>query len=377
MSGPLHGLRVVSMGGIGPGPFCTMLLADLGADVLRIDRRTVSVEEGIALLDPPVDVLARSQRSIALDLKDPADQQTAMGLIMAADVLIEGFRPGVMERLGLGPERCLEGNPRLVYGRMTGWGQTGPLAHSPGHDIHYIALAGALASIGQAGAPPTVPLNLVGDYGGGGLFLAFGILSALFERDRSGQGQVVDAAMVDGAATLMTAIYGLKAAGLMDRPRGGNLLDGGAPFNDCYECADGRFIAVGAVEPRFYRALLDGCGVADDPAFSRQYDVDGWPNLKERFAALFRTRTRDAWCALLEGTDACVAPVLDSTEAPLHSHNRERGTFIDVDGVIQPAPAPRFSRTPAAPPGVPSRPGQGGDDVLREWAVMPTPASPS
>jgi alpha-methylacyl-CoA racemase len=357
MTGPLQGLRVVEMAGIGPGPFCAMLFADLGADVVRIAR-----EDGVA---DPCDVTGRSRRTLTLDLQAEGAAATALALLERADVLIEGYRPGVMERLGLGPEACHARNPRLVYGRMTGWGQTGPLAAAAGHDINYIALSGALHAIGRPGDAPVPPLNYVGDYGGGAMLLAVGLLSALHEAQRSGFGQVVDAAMTDGAALLSSAFYGLKAGGGWNNHRGENLLDGGAHFYDTYACADGRYVAVGALEPKFYAILCERCGVDDASFLHGQMDRTRWPLMKLRLADVFRTRTRDEWCALLEGTDACFAPVLDWDEAPAHPHNVARQTFCTLDGVLQPAPAPRFSRTPAGPPRS-ARPVDAAS-VLRGW----------
>ncbi len=332
--GPLEGIRIVEFTGIGPAPFCAMVLADLGAQVIRIDRPGAARNHG--------DVLHRSRPCIALDLKNPADVARAMRLIEKADALIEGFRPGVMERLQLGPNECLARNPKLVYGRMTGWGQAGPLADTAGHDINYIALSGALHAMGRKDVPPAPPLNLVGDFGGGGMLLAVGILAGVIEAQRSGKGQVVDAAMTDGASLLMAIIYGMRAAGAWKNERASNLLDGAAPFYDTYACADGKFLAVGAIEPQFYALLLEKIGLADSPA--------SWPEKKKQFAEIFRQKTRDEWCALLEGTDACVAPVLDLDEAPRHPHNVARQTFVEVDGVVQPAPAPRFSRHPQIKP---------------------------
>ncbi len=339
--GPLAGVKVLEFAGLGPAPFCAMVLADLGADVVRIVRPGVAAD--------PADVTGRSRRQLALDLRSAEGADAARGLAAQADLLVEGFRPGVMERLGLGPEPLLALRPPLVYGRMTGWGQTGPLAAAAGHDINYIALAGALHAIGRPGAPPVPPLNYVGDFGGGGMLLAVGLLAALHEARSSGRGQVIDCAMTDGTALLSAFLYAWRAQGQWAAPPGHNLLDGGAPFYDCYECADGRFVAVGALEPQFYALLRERCGLAD-PLFDAQLDRARWPAQKAALAAVFRRRTRDDWCALLEGSDACFAPVLDWDEAPAHPHNAARGTYVAVDGVVQPAPAPRFSRTPAVPP---------------------------
>lgn len=362
-TGPLHGLRVVELAGIGPGPMACMLLADLGADVIRIDRLE-SAGLGVAMA-PRFDVNARSRRSLAVDLKSAAGREAVLRLVDRADVLIEGFRPGVTEKLGLGPAECHARNPGLVYGRMTGFGQQGPLASAAGHDLNYIALSGALHAIGPAGGAPLPPLNLVGDYGGGALFLAFGVMAALFERQRSGRGQVVDAAMVDGAATLTSIFYGLAAAGQWSAERGANLLDGGAPFYATYETADGRWVSVGALEPKFFAQFAERIGL--DPKFvGRQYDRRLWPEMRAAIAALLRTRPRDAWCELLEGSDACFAPVLAFDEAPHHRHAQARGGFVEVDGVVQPAPAPRFSRSvPGAPRRAPEL-GEHGDEVLAE-----------
>jgi alpha-methylacyl-CoA racemase len=365
MPGPLQGLKVVEMAGIGPGPFAAMMLADMGADVLRIQRPGVRS-------DGRVDVLARGRRVLELDLRQPGAADTALKFIDAADVLVEGFRPGVMERLGLGPDVCLARNPRLVYGRMTGWGQTGPLSHAAGHDINYIAISGALHAIGRSGEAPVVPLNYIGDFGGGGMMLAFGVMCAVHEARRSGAGQVVDAAMTDGAALLSAMMYGMKAGGRWSNQRGENLLDGGAHFYDTYACADGKFVAIGSIEPQFYATLREHCGI-DDPLFDQQMDPRLWPVLKLRLADVFKTRTRDEWCALLEGTDACFAPVLDWDEAPAHAHNAARETFVEIDGVVQPAPAPRFSRTTADRPSPVAHPVSDVDALLAHWGVADIP----
>ncbi|MFS2126475.1 CaiB/BaiF CoA transferase family protein [Pseudomonas sp. Pseusp97] len=362
MAGPLTGLKVIEMVGLGPAPFCAMLLADMGAEVIRVQRPGQALGERARF-----DVLARSRRAIALDLRQSEGVETLLQLVEGADALIEGFRPGVMERLGLGPEQCQSRNPKLVYGRMTGWGQSGPLAQAAGHDINYIALAGALHAIGRPGEKPVVPHNYIGDFGGGGMLLGFGLLCALLEAQRSGKGQVVDAAMTDGTALLSAMMYGFRAAGRLGDERGANLLDGGAHFYDTYECADGRFIALGAIEPQFYAELLQRCGI-DDPQFQRQMDATQWPQLKAKLAALFQQRSRAQWCDLLEGSDACFAPVLDWAEAAEHPHNRERGTYLELGGVLQPAPAPRFSRTPATTP-TPASGEPQSEAVLRDWGL--------
>jgi alpha-methylacyl-CoA racemase len=346
--GPLHGLRVIELASIGPGPMCAMLLADLGAEVVRIDRLQPS---GLGVpVDVRFDVPSRSRRSIALDLKSDAGRDAARRLIAGADVLIEGWRPGVAERLGLGPEDCHARHPGLIYGRMTGYGQTGPLSPSAGHDINYIALAGALHAVGAPGGAPVPPLNLVGDYGGGALYLAFGVLAAVFERHRSGRGQVVDAAMVDGVGSLLAIFHGLAAAGSWDTSqRGANLLDGGAPFYATYETADGKWLALGALEPKFFAEFAERVGL-DRRFVERQYDRQLWPEMRDVLAALVRLRERDEWAAVLEGGDACVSPVLTLAEAAAHPHARQRQAFVEVDGVTQPAPAPRFGRSrPGAP----------------------------
>ncbi|HUW36506.1 MAG TPA: CaiB/BaiF CoA-transferase family protein [Rhodocyclaceae bacterium] len=368
MAGPLAGVRVVEMVGIGPGPFCAMMLADMGAQVIRIDQKRGSARAVLPGQGTRFDVLARGRSAIAVDLKQPGAAELVLRLVAAADALIEGYRPGVMERLGLGPELCLERKPALVYGRMTGWGQTGPLAQAAGHDLNYIALSGALHAMGRPEAPPPPPLNLVGDFGGGGMMLAFGVVCALLEARASGKGQVVDAAMTDGAALLTAMVYGFKAAGAWSNSRGANLLDGGAHFYDSYACADGKYVAIGAIEPQFYALLLEVCGITD-PDFSAQMDTRRWPELKAKLAAVLATKTRDQWCALMAGSDVCFAPVLDLDEAPAHPHNRARQTFIDIDGVVQPAPAPRFSRTPPGVPSPPAAAGPGTDAILADWGL--------
>jgi alpha-methylacyl-CoA racemase len=358
MSGPLSGIRVLELAGIGPGPFACMMLADLGADVVRIDRA-----QGVSspLPDGPSgDVLSRGRRSIAVDLKQPEGVEAVLRLVESADVLVEGWRPGVAERLGIGPDVCLERNPRLVYGRMTGWGQDGPYASMAGHDINYIALAGALAHIGRAGEKPTPPLNLVGDFGGGGMLMAFGVCAALVERSASGQGQVIDAAMVDGAASLMTFFLSMPLG-----ERGTNLLDSGAAHYDVYECSDGEYVSIGSIEPQFHAELVRLLEI-DEPGWENPFDHAAWPARKEKLTAVFRTRTRDEWCALFEGTDVCFAPVLTMDEAAQHPHNVHRQTYVESHGLVQPAPAPRFSRTPASLDRPPVHAGAHTDEVLSE-----------
>lgn len=362
--GVLSGYRVVEFAGIGPGPMCAMLLSDMGADVLRIDR-TAEVDLGVAM-ETRYNLLNRGRRSAALDLKRPEAVQAVMRLVEHADALIEGFRPGVMERLGLGPDQCLARNPRLVYGRMTGWGQQGPLAHAAGHDINYIALSGALYCIGREGDAPVPPLNLIGDFGGGALYLALGVVAGLLEAQKSGQGQVVDAAMVDGAASLMTAIYGMHASGRWTDQRGENILDTGAHYYEVYETSDGKHVAIGSIEAKFYEELLRLSGLKGEE-LPRQNDRASWPAMKERLKALFRTKTREEWCRIMEGSDVCFAPVLSMQEAPRHPHNRHRGTFVEREGVSQPAPAPRFSRTPSAVQRAAARPGEHTEEALRDW----------
>ena len=339
MPGPLAGVKVVEMNAIGPSPFAAMMLADMGAQVTRVDRHAAG------FLNADGSLLGRGRRSIAIDPRKPGATEVLLKLIDDADVLIEGFRPGVMERLGLGPEVCLERNPRLIYGRMTGWGQNGPLAHAAGHDLTYIALSGVLHAMGHADRPPTPPLQLVGDMGGGAMFLVTGILAGLFEAQKSGLGQVVDAAICDGATLLGSMYYDWRHQGQWDDQRQNNMLDGGAPFYGCYTCADGKFVSIGAIEPQFYQLLLELCGI-DDPEFKQQWRKQDWPVLRQKLETLFQTRTRDAWTELLEGTDACFAPVLDFSEAFTHPHNRARGLFMETAGVLHPAPAPRLSRTP-------------------------------
>jgi alpha-methylacyl-CoA racemase len=355
--GPLQGVRVIEIASLAPAPFGCMVLSDLGADVLRVDR-SASVG-GPATTDP----LARGRRSIGLNLKDPAGVDVLLRLLDSADVLVEGFRPGVAERLGFGPGTCLERNPRLVYARMTGWGQEGPMARMAGHDINYIAVAGALDPIGHAGERPVPPLNLVGDFGGGGMLLALGVLAALYERSRSGRGQVVDAAMVDGASLLTSFIHGLRGQGLWQDERGTNLLDSGAPFYDTYETADGGYVSVGAIEPQFYAALLHGLGLEGE-SLPGQLDQEHWPQVKARFTEVFKRRTRDEWTAIFHGTDACVTPVLGLGEAPAHPHNAARAGFVEVGGLTQPAPAPRFGRTAAGTPDPPVSAGRDTDATL-------------
>ncbi|MGZ4712830.1 MAG: CaiB/BaiF CoA transferase family protein [Acidimicrobiia bacterium] len=368
--GPLRGIKVVELPNIGPTQFAGMALGDLGAEVLRLDRATSVASGSGAMPASPYASLDRNRRSVGVDLKHPDGVATVLRLCERADVLIEGFRPGVAERLGVGPADCLGRNPRLVYGRMTGWGQDGPLAHEVGHDINYISLAGVLAHIGTAGGPPVPPINLIGDFGGGGLLLAYGILAALIERGTSGEGQVVDTAMVDGSAMLMSVFVGLSAMGFWSDERGTNLLDGGAHFYGAYECADGTYISIASYEPQFYAALcalLVPLGIPLDPA--TQMDQAAWPGLKEQMAALFRTRTRDDWTQFFAGHDVCFAPVLTMNEARAHPHNVERKTFIEVDGAPQPAPAPRFSRTPGAVERAPVVPGADTETALLDWGV--------
>lgn len=352
-SGPLAGIKVVEIAGIGPGPLAAMFLADLGATVIRVDRKEPS---GLGAPRPvQFDLGLRNRKSIRVDLKDPAAVEMVMELIGQADALIEGFRPGVMERLGLGPEVCLARNPRLVYGRVTGWGQDGPLAQVAGHDLNYISITGALHAMGRAGQAPTPPLNVLGDYAGGSLYLAFGLLAGILESRTSGKGQVVDAAMVDGVASIMTVTLGLHAAGMLNKERGTNLLDTGAHFYEVYECADGKYVSVAPIEGKFYKLLLEKLELQDHPLLQRQMDRTVWPSAKAVLAAKLKKRTRDEWSALLGHLDVCFAPVLDFEEAPQHPHVKARGTLIDLEGVTHPAPGPRFSRTPADRPEPPAQ----------------------
>ena len=360
--GPLTGLRVIELQGIGPGPFCGMMLADMGAEVIRIDRASAAGQP-----PRPADILARGRRSIAVDLKNPDGVQTVLKLLEQADALIEGFRPGVMERLGLGPDVCLERNPGLIYGRMTGWGQTGTLAHAAGHDINYISLTAALHSIGEPGGAPVPPLNLVGDFGGGGMLLAFGMVAALFERGRSGKGQVVDAAMTDGSALLMNGVFGMMNLGQWLPERGRNMLDGGAHFYGTFETRDGKHVSIGSIEPQFYALLLEKSGLGEEDGLAGQMDRSNWPAMRERLERIFKTKTREEWDAIMLGTDICYAPVLDFQDAIDHPHNRARSTFVEIDGLHQAAAAPRFSRTPPRTPGAAAAPGEHTDELLREF----------
>ncbi|WGM39332.1 CaiB/BaiF CoA-transferase family protein [Caulobacter sp. NIBR1757] len=356
--GPLSGLKIVEFAGIGPGPFCGMLLSDLGADVVRIDRKGAG-------RGSPADITARGRRSVALDLKNPAAIETCLKLMEEADGIIEGFRPGVMERLGLGPDVALKRNPKLVYGRMTGWGQFGPYAKAAGHDMNYIAITGALHAIGTEDKP-IPPLNLVGDFGGGALYLAFGLLAGVIHARSTGEGQVIDCAMSDGAASLMAMFYGFKAMGAWQESRRSNLLDGGAHFYDTYQCADGKWISIGSIEPQFYALLLEKTGITD-PQFQNQMDRSAWPELTQKLADVLKTKTQAEWCAIMDATDICFAPILDLDEAPKHPHNVARETFLTLDGVVQPAPAPRFSATPGKVQGPPPKIGSNNEDALGDW----------
>ncbi len=358
--GPLEGIRIIEIAGIGPGPFCGMMLADMGAQVIRIDRAGQAGTTAI-----PNDVLNRGRKSVAVNLKSPAGKDIVLKLCEKADGLFEGFRPGVAERLGVGPEDCQKMNPKLVYGRMTGWGQDGPMALAAGHDINYISLSGALHAIGRAGERPIPPLNLVGDFGGGGMLLAFGMVCALLEARNSGKGQVVDAAMVDGSAALMAMFFTLRQFGMFKEERGTNMLDGGAHFYDTYETKDGKYVSIGSIEPQFYALLLEKTGV-DQQKFGNQLDVSQWPALKEELTRVFKDKTQDQWCEIMEGTDVCFAPVLPISEAKDHPHNTARNTFLEIDGILQPGPAPRFSRTQAQIRSNARLPGQDSEEVLKE-----------
>ncbi len=361
-SGPLQGIRIIEFAGIGPCPFCGMLLSDLGADVVRIDRA------GKDRPGHPSDITSRGRRSIALNLKEDTDRETALRLLEKADALIEGFRPGVMERNGLGPDIVLSRNRNLVYGRMTGWGQHGALSQAAGHDLNYIAISGALHAMGEGEGRPRPPLNLIGDYGGGALYLAMGVLAGVLNVRNGGSGQVIDCAMSDGAASLSAMFYGMRAMGIWSDARESNLLDGGAHFYDTYACADGKWVSIGAIEPQFYALLLEKAGLTD-PDFQSQMDRQKWPSLKQKLMAIMKTKTRDAWCEIMEGSDICFAPVLSMAEAPEYQHNLDRQTFVTVDDVVQPAPAPRFSKTPAAIQGKPCGVGEHREDILRDWGL--------
>ncbi len=356
--GPLAGFRIIELAGIGPGPFCGMMLSDMGAEVIRVDRIAGEPRR-------PRDVLARNRRSIAIDLKKPEGVELVLRLCEKSHALFEGFRPGVTERMGLGPEDCMARNPKLVYGRMTGWGQEGPLAQAAGHDINYIGLAGALHAIGRKGERPVPPLNLIGDFGGGGMLLAYGLVCGLLEAERSGKGQVVDAAMVDGTAALMAMFFSMGAGGGFNDERGTNMLDSGAHFYDTYETKDGKFVCVGSIEPQFYALLVEKGGL-DSDRFGDQMDRSRWPEYKQELEQVFRAKTRDEWCEIMEGSDVCFAPVLSIFEAPQHPHNQYRSTFVEIDGVVQPAPAPRFSRTPAQVRGSAKSPGADTTEILSE-----------
>jgi alpha-methylacyl-CoA racemase len=360
--GPLKGVKIVEVGGIGAAPFAGMMLSDMGADIVRVERKGHKSKLGSKF-----EFMLRGRRSIGVDLKRPEGVETVLRLASQGEALLEGFRPGAMEKMGLGPDICMKRNPRLVYGRMTGWGQEGPLSHAAGHDINFIALAGALHAIGEKGGKPVPPLNLLGDISGGGLLLAFGVVCALMESQKSGKGQVIDAAMVDGVAALLTPIYGMWAAGKWDDERGTNLLDGGAHFYDTYETLDGKWVSIGSIEPRFYDLLLKHAGVVNIADFEPKMDRAVWPRLKEQLVRVFKTKTRDEWCEIMEGTDVCFAPVLSLDEAVKHHHNMDRKTFIEIEGLTHPAPAPRFSRTRAEVQRPPPTPGEHTESVLSDW----------
>lgn len=363
--GPLAGIRVIEMAGIGPGPFCAMMLSDMGAEVIRVDRLNLKGSGDRS------NVLGRGRRNIAVDLKNPDGIEAVLKLVEKADVLIEGFRPGVMERLGLGPDICEQRNPAMIFGRMTGWGQEGPLSQAAGHDINYISIAGALGAMGYADRPPTPPLNLVGDFGGGAMYLLSGVLAALVERGTSGKGQVIDTAMTDGTASLLSPFFGSMAMNMWTTKRESNKLDGGAHYYGSYTCSDGKFISIGSIEPQFYALLLEKAEISDE-AFNAQQDPAAWPDLKAKLADLFRSKTRDEWCEIMEGTDICFAPVLDLGEAPNHPHNKARGTYVDFEGVMQPAPAPRFSRTPSEIQSAAALVGEHSEAILSDWGISET-----
>lgn len=365
--GPLAGFKIVEIAGIGPAPFAGMMLSDMGADVVRVDRADVAARRGIPD-EPNPDASGRGRRSVAVDLKNPDGVKTVLELVANADALIEGFRPGVAERLGIGPDACHAVNPKLVYGRMTGWGQEGPYASTAGHDLNYIALSGVLSTIGRADERPVPPLNLVGDFGGGGMLLAFGVLAGLLSAQKTGEGQTIDAAMVDGAALLATMVFSMRGMGMWHDERGTNMLDSGAPFYDVYECSDGEYVSIGSIEPQFYAELMRLTDLGD-MELPDQHNRAEWPAMKETFAGVIAKKTRAEWMEIMEGTDVCFAPVLSMTEAPDHPHNKERGTFIEVAGRTQPAPAPRFDKTPAAHPTPSPHAGQHTDEVLAEWGI--------
>ena len=367
--GPLTGYKIIEIAGIGPGPFAAMMLSDMGAEVIRVER--VQAVRDTQSSNANWDVMQRGRKNVAIDLKHADGVEALLQLVEKADAMIEGFRPGVMERLGVGPDVCLARNKKLVFGRMTGWGQDGPYANAAGHDINYIALAGALAHFGRAGEAPVPPLNMVGDFGGGGMLLAYGVVCALLEAQRSGAGQVVDAAMVDGSAILMSMFWGFKNIGLHDEnARGTNMLDSGAHFYDVYKCSDGKFVSIGSIEPQFYAQLLQLTGLAEDAEFANQQDRTMWPKLKQRLTEVFATKTQAEWCKMMEGTDVCFAPVLTMSEAAKHPHNVARKTFIEIAGTTQPAPAPRFSRTVASLPTAPVGAGANTREVLQSWGIQ-------
>ena len=366
--GPLSGYRIIEIAGIGPGPFAAMMLADMGAEVIRVER--AQSVKGAAPATAHWDTLLRGRKNIAIDLKNPQGVEALLQLVEKADAIIEGFRPGVMERLGIGPTECVKRNPKIVFGRMTGWGQDGPYAPLAGHDINYIALAGALAHFARKDEAPVPPLNMVGDFGGGGMFLAFGVVCALLETQKSGKGQVIDAAMIDGSATLMIMFWAMKSIGMFnENAPGTNLLDTGAHFYDVFQCQDGKYISIGSIEPQFYALLLEKTGLTDDPAFAKQMDPSQWPMLKTKLQDVIKQKTQAQWCAIMEGTDVCFAPVLTMTEATQHPHHIARNTFIDIAGVTQPAPAPRFSRTSPETPTPPAHAGQHSTQILNEWGI--------